>query len=128
MLKADTAPKRFIREFRNVNVDEYEVGQEVSVDTFETGDIMLQAFQKVKVQGAIKRHGQGRGPMAHGSHFHRAPGSVGMASDASKVLKDKNARTHGWKHCYCSNLEVVQIDTENSVILVKGNVPGSKKV
>ena len=68
-----------------------------------------------------------RGPMGHGSHFHRAPGSVGMASDASKYLKDKNARSHGWKHCNCSKLRSRSIDTDNSVILVKGNVPGPKK-
>ena len=88
-LKAGAAPKRFIREFRNVNVDEYEVGQEVTVDTFEAGDIIdVTGTSKGKgFQGAIKRHGQGRGPMAHGSHFHRAPGSVGMASDASRVFK-----------------------------------------
>ena len=87
--KAGAAPKRFIREFRNVNVDEYEVGQEVTVDTFEAGDIIdVTGTSKGKgFQGAIKRHGQARGPMAHGSHFHRAPGSVGMASDASRVFK-----------------------------------------
>ena len=82
------APKRFIREFRNVNVDEYEVGQEVTVDTFEGDIIDVTGTSKGKgFQGAIKRHGQARGPMAHGSHFHRAPGSVGMASDASRVFK-----------------------------------------
>ena len=128
--KANTAPKRFIREFRNVNVDEYEVGQEVSVDTFETGDIIdVTGVSKGKgFQGAIKRHGQGRGPMAHGSHFHRAPGSVGMASDASKVFKgQKMPGRMGGNTVTVQNLEVVQVDTENSVILVKGNVPGPKK-
>ena len=99
-------PKRFIREFRNVNVDEYEVGQEVTVDTFEVGDIIdVTGTSKGKgFQGAIKRHGQARGPMAHGSHFHRAPGSVGMASDASRVFKGQNAWTYGWKYSYCSKL------------------------
>ena len=130
MLKAGTAPKRFIREFRNVNVDEYEVGQEVSVDTFEAGDIIdVTGVSKGKgFQGAIKRHGQARGPMAHGSHFHRAPGSVGMASDASRVFKGQKAPGRmGGNTVTVQNLEVVQVDTENGVILVKGNVPGAKK-
>lgn len=128
--KAGTAPKRFIREFRNVNVDEYEVGQEVSVDTFEAGDIIdVTGVSKGKgFQGAIKRHGQARGPMAHGSHFHRAPGSVGMASDASRVFKGQKAPGRmGGNTVTVQNLEVVQVDTENGVILVKGNVPGAKK-
>lgn len=128
--KADTAPKRFIREFRNVNVDEYEVGQEVSVDTFETGDIIdVTGVSKGKgFQGAIKRHGQARGPMGHGSHFHRAPDSVGMASDASRVFKgQKMPGRMGGNTVTVQNLEVVQVDTDNSVILVKGNVPGPKK-
>ena len=96
----------FIREFRNVNVDEYEVGQEVTVDTFEAGDIIdVTGTSKGKgFQGAIKRHGQARGPMAHGSHFHRAPGSVGMASDLQEYSKAKNAWTYGWKYSYCSKL------------------------
>ncbi|AVQ35509.1 50S ribosomal protein L3 [Staphylococcus kloosii] len=128
--KADTAPKRFIREFRNVNVDEYEVGQEVSVDKFETGDIIdVTGVSKGKgFQGAIKRHGQARGPMAHGSHFHRAPGSVGMASDASRVFKgQKMPGRMGGNTVTVQNLEVVQVDADNNVILVKGNVPGPKK-
>lgn len=130
-LKAGAAPKRFIREFRNVNVDEYEVGQEVTVDTFEAGDIIdVTGTSKGKgFQGAIKRHGQGRGPMAHGSHFHRAPGSVGMASDASRVFKgQKLPGRMGGNTVTVQNLEVVQVDTDNNVILVKGNVPGPKKV
>ncbi|EGQ3938270.1 50S ribosomal protein L3, partial [Staphylococcus pseudintermedius] len=128
--KADTAPKRFIREFRNVNVDEYEVGQEVSVDTFEVGDIIdVTGTSKGKgFQGAIKRHNQARGPMSHGSHFHRAPGSIGMASDASRVFKgQKLPGRMGGNTVTVQNLEVVQVDTENNVILVKGNVPGPKK-
>ncbi len=93
-LKADAAPKRFIREFRNVDVDAYEVGQEVSVDTFVAGDVIdVTGVSKGKgFQGAIKRHGQSRGPMSHGSHFHRAPGSVGMASDASRVFKGQKCQ------------------------------------
>ena len=128
--KAGTAPKRFIREFRNVNVDEYEVGQEVSVNTFEAGDVIdVTGVSKGKgFQGAIKRHNQARGPMSHGSHFHRAPGSVGMASDASRVFKgQKMPGRMGGNTVTVQNLEVVQIDAENNVILVKGNVPGPKK-
>ncbi|MFB3186646.1 50S ribosomal protein L3 [Staphylococcus pseudintermedius] len=128
--KADAAPKRFIREFRNVNVDDYEIGQEVSVDTFEVGDIIdVTGTSKGKgFQGAIKRHNQSRGPMSHGSHFHRAPGSIGMASDASRVFKgQKLPGRMGGNTVTVQNLEVVQVDTENNVILVKGNVPGPKK-
>ena len=128
--KADAAPKRFIREFRNVDVDAYEVGQEVSVDTFVAGDVIdVTGVSKGKgFQGAIKRHGQSRGPMSHGSHFHRAPGSVGMASDASRVFKgQKMPGRMGGNTVTVQNLEVVQVDTENKVILVKGNVPGPKK-
>ncbi|MDH5031842.1 50S ribosomal protein L3, partial [Enterococcus faecalis] len=128
--KADAVPKRFIREFRNVDVDAYEVGQEVSVDTFVAGDVIdVTGVSKGKgFQGAIKRHGQSRGPMSHGSHFHRAPGSVGMASDASRVFKgQKMPGRMGGNTVTVQNLEVVQVDTENKVILVKGNVPGPKK-
>lgn len=128
--KAGVAPKRFIREFRNVDTEAYEVGQEVSVDTFEAGDIIdVTGTSKGKgFQGAIKRHNQSRGPMSHGSHFHRAPGSVGMASDASRVFKgQKLPGRMGGNTVTVQNLEVVQVDTENNVILVKGNVPGPKK-
>ena len=126
--KANTAPKRFIREFKNV--EGLEVGAEITVETFAAGDVVdVTGTSKGKgFQGVIKRHGQSRGPMAHGSHFHRAPGSVGMASDASKVFKgQKMPGRMGGNTVTVQNLEVVQIDTENSVILVKGNVPGPKK-
>ena len=127
--KADTAPKRFIREFRNVNVDEYEVGQEVSVDTFEAGDVIdVTGVSKGKgFQGAIKRHNQARGPMSHGSHFHRCPGSVGMAQMLQSFKGQKMPGRMGGNTVTVQNLEVVQIDAENNVILVKGNVPGPKK-
>ena len=126
--KANTAPKRFIREFKNI--EGLEVGAEITVDTFEAGDVVdVTGTSKGKgFQGAIKRHGQARGPMAHGSHFHRAPGSVGMASDASRVFKgQKMPGRMGGNTVTVQNLEVVQVDTENNVILVKGNVPGPKK-
>lgn len=128
--KANATPKRFIREFNNVELSEYEVGQEITVDVFKAGDIVdVTGTSKGKgFQGAIKRHGQARGPMGHGSHFHRAPGSVGMASDASRVFKgQKMPGRMGGNTVTVQNLEVVQVDTDNSVILVKGNVPGPKK-
>ncbi len=112
-------------------MDAYEVGQEVSVDTFCSWSVIdVTGVSKGKgFQGAIKRHGQSRGPMSHGSHFHRAPGSVGMASDASKVVfkGQKMPGRMGGNTVTVQNLEVVQVDTENKVILVKGNVPGPKK-
>ena len=127
--KADTAPKRFIREFRNVNVDEYEVGQEVSVDTFEVGDIIdVTGTSKGKgFQGVIKRHGQSRGPMAHGSRYHRRPGSMGPVAP-NRVFKNKRlAGRMGGNRVTIQNLEIVQVVPEKNVILIKGNVPGAKK-
>ena len=128
--KANATPKRFVREFRDVELGEYEVGQEITVETFAVGDIVdVTGTSKGKgFQGAIKRHGQSRGPMAHGSRYHRRPGSMGMASDASKVFKGKNLPGQtGGERVTIQNLEVVSVDPENNVILIKGNVPGAKK-
>ena len=128
--KAETTPKRFIREFRNVELGEYEVGKEVTVDIFQAGDIVdVTGTSKGKgFQGAIKRHGQQRGPMSHGSHYHRAAGSMGMASDASKVFKGKNLPGQmGGNTVTIQNLEIVKVMADKNVILVKGNVPGAKK-
>lgn len=128
--KAGTAPKRFTREFRNIDVSAYEVGQEVTVDTFQAGDIIdATGVSKGKgFQGSIKRHGFSRGPMSHGSRYHRGSGSMGMASDASKVFKGKELPGRmGGNTVTMQNLEVVKVDAENNVILVKGNVPGPKK-
>ena len=127
--KAGAAPKRFIREFRNVNVDEYEVGQEVTVDTFEAGDIIdVTGTSKGKgFQGVIKRHGQSRGPMAHGSRYHRRPGSMGPVAP-NRVFKNKRlAGRMGGNRVTIQNLEIVQVVPEKNVILIKGNVPGAKK-
>ena len=127
--KANTAPKRFVREFSALNVAEYELGQEVKVDTFSVGDIVdVTAKSKGKgFQGAIKRHGQSRGPMSHGSHYHRGPGSMG-GIQANRVLKGKKLPGHmGAKIVTVQNLEIVKVDTERNVLLIKGNVPGSKK-
>lgn len=128
--KANATPKRFIREFRDVELGEYEVGQEITVETFAVGDIVdVTGISKGKgFQGVIKRHGQSRGPMAHGSRFHRRPGSMGMASDASKVFKGKKLPGQtGGDRVTIQNLEIVSVDVENNVILIKGNVPGAKK-
>ena len=128
--KANATPKRFIREFNNVELSEYEVGQEITVDVFKAGDIVdVTGTSKGKgFQGAIKRHGQSRGPMAHGSRYHRRPGSMGGASFPSRVCKGKALPGQmGGNRITIQNLEVVKVDAERNVILIKGNVPGSKK-
>ena len=119
--KAGVAVKRFVKEFRFENAAEYEVGQEIKADIFVAGDhIDATAVSKGKgFQGAIKRHGQHRGPMAHGSKFHRHQGSNGSATTPGRVFKGKGMPGQ--------NLEVVKIDAENNLILVKGAVPGPKK-
>ena len=128
--KANATPKRFIREFNNVELSEYEVGQEITVDVFKAGDIVdVTGTSKGKgFQGAIKRHGQSRGPMAHGSRYHRRPGSMGGASFPSRVFKGKALPGQmGGDRITIQNLEVVKVDAKRNVILIKGNVPGSKK-
>ena len=128
--KANATPKRFIREFNNVELSEYEVGQEITVNVFKAGDIVdVTGTSKGKgFQGAIKRHGQSRGPMAHGSRYHRRPGSMGGASFPSRVFKGKALPGQmGGDRITIQNLEVVKVDAERNVILIKGNVPGSKK-
>ncbi len=127
--KAETAPKRFVRELKNVNLDEYEVGQEVKVDIFADGDVVdVTGISKGKgFQGVIKRHGQGRGPMSHGSHFHRSPGSMG-AVDPARVFKQKKLPGQmGGQKITVQNLQIVKVDTERNLLLIKGNVPGPKK-
>ena len=128
--KAGVSYKRFVREFRFENAEEYSVKDEIKADIFAAGDkIDATAISKGKgFQGAIKRHGQSRGPMAHGSKFHRHQGSNGACSDPSKVFKGKGMPGHmGSKRITIQNLEVVRIDAENNLILVKGAVPGPKK-
>ena len=123
--KANATPKRFIREFNNVELSEYEVGQEITVDVFKAGDIVdVTGTSKGKgFQGAIKRHGQSRGPMAHGSRYHRRPGSMGGASFPSRVFKGKALPGQmGGDRITIQNLEVVKVDAERNVILIKGNV------
>ena len=128
--KANATPKRFIREFRDVELGDYEVGQEITIETFEVGDIVdVTGTSKGKgFQGVIKRHGQARGPMSHGSRFHRRPGAMAMAATPSRVFKGKKlAGQMGGDRVTIQNLEIVSIDPENNVILIKGNVPGAKK-
>ena len=128
--KAGVSCKRFVREFKFENAEEYAVAQEIKADIFAAGDkIDATAISKGKgFQGAIKRFGQHRGPMAHGSKFHRHQGSNGACSDPSKVFKGKGMPGHmGNKRVTVQNLEVVRVDAENNLILVKGAVPGPKK-
>lgn len=127
--KAKATPKRFIREFKDVELGEYEVGQEITVDVFQAGDIVnVTGTTKGKgYQGVIKRHGQARGPMSHGSRYHRRPGSMGPV-DPNRVFKNKKlAGQMGGDRVTIQNLEVVRVDPEKNVILIKGNVPGAKK-
>ena len=128
--KAGVSYKRYLREFKLEDAENYELGQEIKADVFAAGDkIDVSAVSKGKgFQGAIKRHGQSRGPMAHGSKFHRHAGSNGAASDPSKVFKGKKMPGHmGHKKVTVQNLEVVRVDMDNNLILVKGAVPGPKK-
>ena len=127
--KANTAPKRFIKEFKNVELGEYEVGKEIKVDVFQAGDVVdVTGTTKGKgFQGAIKRHGQSRGPMSHGSRYHRRPGSMGPVAP-NRVFKNKRlAGRMGGDRVTIQNLEVVKVDVERNVILIKGHIPGAKK-
>lgn len=128
--KADTAPKRFVREIRDAELGDVEVGSEITVETFAEGDIIdVTGTSKGKgYQGVIKRHGQSRGPETHGSHFHRKPGAMAMAADPSRVLKGKKLPGRmGGKTVTVQNLEIVRVDVERNALLIKGNVPGAKK-
>lgn len=128
--KAGTNPKRYVREIRGANPADYEVGQEIGVDVFQAGDqIDVTGTSKGKgFQGNIKRHGHGRGPTTHGSHFHRSTGAIGMAADPARVFKgQKMPGQMGQNQVTIQNLEVVNVDTDKNVILVRGNVPGAKK-
>ena len=128
--KAGVSGKRYVREFRFENAEEYTLAQEIKADIFADGDkVDATAISKGKgFQGAIKRHGQSRGPMAHGSKFHRHAGSNGSCSTPSKVFRGKKMPGHmGAKKITVQNLEVVRVDVENNLLLIKGSVPGPKK-
>ncbi|MGY4691821.1 50S ribosomal protein L3 [Salibacterium sp. K-3] len=126
--KAGAAPKRYTRELRNAEGD-YEVGQEVKVDTFEAGDIVdVTGTSKGKgFQGAIKRHNQARGPMTHGSRFHRRPGSMGAMGHYHVLKGTKLPGRMGGNTVTVQNLEIVKVDTDRNLLLIKGNVPGPRK-
>ena len=128
--KAGVSYKRYVRELKLDDAESYEVKQEIKADMFAAGDkVDATAISKGKgFQGAIRRHGQSRGPMAHGSKYHRHAGSNGACSDPSKVFKGKRMAGHmGAKQITVQNLEVIRVDAENNLILVKGAVPGPKK-
>ena len=128
--KAGVAVKRFLKEFRFENAAEYQVGQEIKADIFAEGDhVDATAISKGKgYQGAIKRHGQSRGPMTHGSKYHRHAGSNGAASDPSRVFPGKKMPGQmGHVQVTVQNLEIVRVDAENNLLLVKGAVPGPRK-
>ena len=127
--KANTTPKRFLKEIRGVDVSNYSLGQEIKADIFTEGEMVdVTGTSKGKgFQGVIKRHNQSRGPMGHGSQYHRGVGSMGTLLPM-RVLPGKKMPGHmGAEQVTVQNLEIVQIDLENNVILVKGNVPGPKK-
>ena len=127
--KAGTTPKRFFREFRGVDINNYSLGQEIKADIFTEGEVVdVTGTTKGKgFQGVIKRHNQSRGPMVHGSHYNRKPGSMGTMRPM-RVFKGKNLPGHmGVEVVTIQNLVVVGVDLENNCLLIKGNVPGPKK-
>ena len=127
--KANTTPKRFLKELRGVNVNDYTLGQTINIDVFKEGEVVdVSGISKGKgYQGVIKRWNQSRGPMGHGSQYHRGVGSLGTLLPMH-VLKGKKMPGHmGNETTTIQNLEIVSVDLENNVILVKGNVPGPKK-
>lgn len=125
--KAKTTPKRFVREFRNVELSEYEVGSEVTVDTFSEGDVVdvTGTTKGHGFQGNIKRWGQSRGPETHGSRYHRIPGSMGAV--INRVFKGKRLPGRmGGKRVTIQNLSIVKVVADKNVIMISGNVPGAK--
>ncbi len=127
--KAGTEVQKYLKEIRVENVDEYEIGSKITVDTFNTEDrVDISGTSKGKgFQGCIKRHGQHIGPKGHGSMYHRRPGSMGATSTPGRVFKGKNLPGHmGSVTSTILNLDVVKVDTDKNVILVKGSVPGAK--
>ena len=126
--KANAAPKRFLKEIKGVEVSSYELGQEIKCDIFEAGEIVdVTGTSKGKgFQGVIKRHNQSRGPMGHGSQYHRGVGSMGTLRPM-RVFKGKKLPGHmGHETVTIQNLEIVAVDAVENVILVKGNIPGPK--
>lgn len=128
--KADLEYKKYLKEFRVENADEYEIGQEIKVDVFQEGDLIdVTGTSKGKgTQGVIKRHGFGRGRETHGSKFHRAPGGMSAGTYPGRVFKGhKMAGRMGNEKVTIQNLEVVRVDADKNIILIKGAIPGPKK-
>lgn len=126
--KANTAAKRFVREFRGVSLEQFEVGQQLGADVFEAGEVVdvIGTSKGKGYAGAIKRHNQHRGPMAHGSKYHRGVGSLGSIA-ANRVFKGQTmAGRMGADRVTVQNLQVVRVDTERNLLLIKGSVPGPK--
>ena len=127
--KANTTPKRFFRELRGVNINDYTLGEEIKADIFEVGEVVdVTGTTKGKgFQGSIKKYNQSRGPMGHGSKYHRGVGSLGTMLP-KRVFKGRGLPSHmGVNTVTIQNLEIVAVDVENNAILVKGNIPGPKK-
>ena len=127
--KAKVTPMKHLREFRVSDVSSVKVGDEIKVDTFVAGEsVDIQGITKGKgFQGVIKRHGQSRGPMGHGSMYHRRPGSMGPTSTPGRVFKGKKLPGHmGVETVTIQNLQVVAVDLDKNALLVKGSVPGNK--
>jgi large subunit ribosomal protein L3 len=127
--KAGAPLKRTLKEYNVDNTDEFELGQEIKVDVFEEGDVVdIKGTSKGKgFQGTIARHGFARGPMTHGSHNKRAPGSIGACADPGKVIKGKKMPGHGGSQTVTiQNVKIVGVDVDKNVLLVKGAVPGAR--
>jgi large subunit ribosomal protein L3 len=128
--KAGVSLRRFVKEFRLEDISDYKIGQEIKADVFTAGDLVdVSGISKGKgFQGAIKRWNQSRGPMSHGSKFHRAPGSMGASSDPSRTFKNKHLPGHmGNIKSTVLNLTVAKVMVDKNVILIKGGVPGPNK-
>lgn len=128
--KSGVSLKRFLKEFKLDNIDEYEIGQEIKADIFVEGDrIDISGISKGKgFQGVIRRWNAQRGPMSHGSKFHRAVGSMGASSDPSRTFRNKKMPGHmGNKNTTVLNLQVARVIPEKNIILIKGGVPGPNK-
>ena len=124
--KANVEPKKHLREFRLEEIS-YNVGDELKADVFTAGESVDITGTTKGFQGVIKRHGQSRGPMGHGSMYHRRPGSMGPTSTPGRVFKGKKLPGHmGMQQVTIQNLEIVSVDLDKNVILVKGSVPGNK--